>query len=310
MRPIAWILVACLMCSVGRASAQSPKTDANLAARIDAQIDAALRAEKLTPASQADDGTIIRRLTLDLVGRIPTWQEVQTYTKSDAANKREQLVDRLINSPGFARYQAYLFDVMLSEKPGASGKNGSLQSYLQNALAENRGWDQIYRELMLPDEVARKGSGEFLRTKLVDADKLANEVSVSFFGVNVSCAQCHDHPLVKDWTQDHYYGMKSFVARTYDAGGFIGEREVGLVKFTPHKGSERAAKLMFLTGKVTDSPTVREPSKDDQKRDKEQLEQAKKAKTAPAAPSFSARAALVESSLAPAESVYYAKSNA
>ena len=56
----------------------------------------------------------------------------------------------------------------------------------------------------------------FLRGRLTDADKLTSDVSVAFFGVNVSCTQCHNHPNVKDWTQDHLYGMKAFLIRMFD----------------------------------------------------------------------------------------------
>src|SRR5204862_8154405 len=87
-----------------------------------------------------------------------------------------------------------------------------------------------------------------------DLDRLTNEVSVLFFGVNISCAQCHDHPLVHDWKQDHYYGMKSFFARTYEAGQFLAERDVGVVQFKTTKNVTKNASLMFLTGKVVDAP--------------------------------------------------------
>lgn len=278
---------------------------------IDSHIDAKLKADAVTPARQADDHTLVRRLTLDLVGRIPTPQEVDAFVQSKDADKRAKLVDRLMASPGYARYQAIQFDVMLSDRPGGGGKNGSLRDYLTKAIQDNRPWDQVFRDLMLPDEAdpAKKGASEFLRPKLADADKLTSDVSVAFFGVNVSCAQCHDHPNVKDWKQDHFYGMKSFLARTYDANGFVAEREVGLVKFKPTKGPERAAKIMFLTGATVDTDTARELTKDEQKKQKEAEEQAKKdkEKRAPPPPAFSARAKLVEVALRPKESEFFAR---
>src|SRR5438067_10314667 len=118
---------------------------------------------------------------------------------------------------------------------------------------------------MLPDGAGEglDPAGDFLRPRLKDADRLTNDVSVAFFGVNVSCAQCHDHPLVKDWTQDHFYGMKAFLARTFDNGGFLAERGYGVVKYKPTKGPERTARMMFLTGaKVED--TAKEPTPEEQ----------------------------------------------
>ena len=117
-----------------------------------------------------------------------------------------------------------------------------LRDYLTDAVRTNKPWDQLFREVLLPDETdpKLKGAAEFIRARVADADKLANDVSVAFFGVNVSCAQCHNHPLVADWTQDHFYGMKAFLARTFDNGGFLGERGYGTIKYKPTKGPERS----------------------------------------------------------------------
>jgi hypothetical protein len=182
---------------------------------IDRHIDTKLKADGIVAAEPADDYTLVRRLTLDLVGRIPTTQEADAFVQSKDANKRAKLVDRLMALPAYARYQASLFEVMLTEKAG-----GGLREYLTKAIQSNKPWDDMFRDLLLPDEsdAAKKGAGEYLKGRLGDADKLTADVSAAFFGVNVSCAQCHDHPNVKDWKQDHFYGMKAFLARTYDAG--------------------------------------------------------------------------------------------
>jgi hypothetical protein len=140
-----------------------------------------------------------------------------------------------------------------------------------------------------------------------DLDRVTNDVSIAFFGVNVSCAQCHDHPLVADWKQDHFYGMKSFFARTYLAGEQLAERPAGLIKFKPTRGPERQAKMMFLTGAVVKSDTVRELTKEEQKQEKRITEQGKKSKDAPPKPAFSARAKLVELALKPGQSQFFAR---
>src|SRR5262249_3699261 len=132
-----------------------------------------------------------------------------------------------------------------------------------------------------------------------DVDRLTNDVSVLFFGINVSCAQCHDHPLVNAWKQDHYYGMKSFFARSYEAGQFLGEREYAKVEFKTTKNETKTAKLMFLTGKTIDDPPLKlAPAELKTLEDKAKPNKGGGANKGgnttkqPPAPSFSARAAL------------------
>jgi hypothetical protein len=275
---------------------------------IDQQIDAAISEAGVTPADQADDATVIRRLTLDLVGRIPTSGEVDAYTKSTESDKRTKLVDRLIASPGFARHQAAQFDVMVNPDTNMRG-NGAFREYLVASLKENKPWDKLFREVLLPNEgdAKLKGAADFLRNRIADTDKLTNDVSVAFFGVNVSCAQCHNHPLVMSWTQDHFYGMKMFLARTFDNGGFLGERGYGTIKYKPAKGPERTAKMMFLTGAAVEDSGLKEPTAEEMKKEKESLDKAKAAKTPPPAPKYSARGKLVEVALQEANATFFAR---
>ena len=174
---------------------------------VDHYIDQKLKEDNVRPAGPADDATLVRRLTLDLVGRIPTMAETRAYLESNDPAKKTQLVDCLMASPGFVRHLANELDAMLM-----AGSRTGLRDYLQKALAAGRNWDGIYRDLMLPDDKdpIQKGAQEFVRSRVADLDRLTADVSSLFFGVNVSCARCHDHPLVHDWKQDHFFGMKSF----------------------------------------------------------------------------------------------------
>jgi hypothetical protein len=287
-----------------------PPADQPVEQVIDRFIDAGIAAAGVQPAPQADDATLVRRLTLDLVGRVPTAGETDAYVTSAEPDKRAKLTDRLIASPGFARHQAAMFEAMLNPEGDRRGGT-ALREYLTAAMKDGKPWDRIFRELMLPDsaadDVKLKGASEFLRARVNDADRLTNDVSVAFFGVNVSCAQCHDHPLVKDWTQDHFYGMKAFLARTFDNGGFLAERGYGVVKFKPTKGPERTARMMFLTGAKVDD-TATEPGAADQKKEKAELDRAKAAKKAPPRPAFSAREKLVEVALREGNADFFARS--
>jgi hypothetical protein len=271
---------------------------------IDHYIDAGLKEDKIKAAPAADDATLLRRLTLDLNGRIPTSWELDEYLTSKSPDKKIKLVERLMASPAFVRHQALEFTTLLqAEARGKKGvQGGGLRDYLQMAFTENRSWDRIFREIMLPNQSnpKEKGAGEFLKSRVKDLNRVTIDVSSLFFGVNISCAQCHDHPHVMDWKQDHFYGMKSFFARTYEKGGFVGERDQGVVKFIPNKGKEKLAKVMFLSGKVVEAPGQVEVPKEKKKREPP-------AKAPPAPPKFSLRAKLVELALAPEQREFFSR---
>lgn len=305
-----------LTVSLARADALLP-ADRPIPEVVDAYVKAQLAQEGIQPAPQADDDALLRRLTLDLVGRIPTAAEAAEYAGSTDPQKRVRLVDRLLASPGYVRQQATELATLLAFRGDGRRDGGELADYLRQAAAENRSWDRIFRDLLLPEvqKPPHKGTSEFLRLRLRDLDRLTTDVSVLFFGVNVSCAQCHDHPLVPDWKQDHFYGMKSFFSRTFETAGALGEREYGLVKFKTTRGQERPAKLMFLTGKVIDTSTLREPTRaelEQEKKIQKGRRKGKNNKNAPepvslSAPKFSARAQLAEVALQPGQRDFFAR---
>ncbi len=269
----------------------------------------------IKPAPPADDASLIRRLSLDLVGRIPTAVETDAYLAAKEPDRTIKLVERLMASPAFVRHQVNELDAMLTS-PDARRGGGSIRDYLTRALKENRSWDLIFRDLILADEKdpAQKGAGVFLKSRIKDLDRLTTDVSVLFFGVNISCAQCHDHPLVTDWKQDHYYGLKSFFSRTFEAGPFLGERDVGVVQFKTTKAETKTAQLMFLTGKVVDDPGARpltpaeiKALKDAEKKNRRPTK-GKNAGTPPPPPRFSARLALANLAIQPDQREFFAKS--
>lgn len=283
--------------------------DRPISEAVDHYIDATLRHEKVRPAPPCDAATLVRRITLDLAGRIPTATETRTFVESTDPRRTARLVDRLMKSPGFVRHQAAELDTLLM-----AGGAGTLRDYLVRAVGENRSWDTIFRELMLPNQAAKSKNGavDYLRRRIKDTDRLTAEVSSTFFGVNISCAQCHDHPLVEDWKQDHFYGMKAFFDRTILNGNgrdaFLAERGFGVLRFKTTEGVERTARMMFLTGRKAAEPEAsRDASRDEQKHEKERLQGAKKDKAPPTSPHFSARAKLVEMALAPGDRDYFAR---
>lgn len=293
-------------------SAKLLPADRPIEQAVDHYIDAKLKEDAVTPAPTADDAAILRRLTLDLNGRVPTVAEMDEYLKSSDPDKKAKLVDRLLASSSFARHNAQTFFAFMQYNDGQrrkGDKGNPLYDYLLTSFNENRGWDRIFREMMLPDEKDPKmqGANDFLKQRVKDLNRLTIDASNTFFGVNVSCAQCHDHPHVTLWTQDQFYGMKSFFARTVDSGGFIGERDFGTVKYIPNKGTEKVSPILFLTGKKIDAPGMKEPTGEEKKQEQKRLDQGKKAKAPPAPPNYSLRGKLVETALASDQREFFAR---
>lgn len=276
--------------------------DKTIAQAVDHYVSKRLKSENVSPAAMAGENALLRRLALDLAGRIPTWAESQAYLESKEKWKLGNYVDLLLDSGSFARHMVNEFDWFLM------GDRGGMRKYLETAFGDNKPWDKIFKDIILAEGHAeapeQKELAKFLTERVKTQDKLTNDVAVAFFGINVSCAQCHDHPEVPSWKQDHYYGMKSFLSRIYTNGDFISEKEYGQVKFKTTKGVEKTGQLLFLDGTVFEEPESKEPKKEQLEEQKKELQKLAKEKKAPPKPVFSRRAKLVEAALGKQERAF------
>lgn len=284
------------------ASSQDLRPDRPIEAVIDELVEARLQTEGVTPAPVVDDAAFLRRVTLDVAGRVPLAAEVQAFLESSDPAKRVVLVDRLLASPDYAFHQRNEFHALLM--PGRD--DGEWREWLLKVFQENRPWNAVFRQLMLArDDDPEKPAVEFLKSRARDLDDLTNDTSSLFFGVSINCAKCHDHPLVTDWTQDHYFGMASFFNRLYvTKKKFLAERPDGRVRFKTTDGEDKEGRLMFLTGATIDEPKV-ELSEDEKKAREKQEKEDNERDTPPVAPAFSRRAQIVDVALKPDPSGFF-----
>lgn len=290
--------LACLPTNSAWLSAadELPAVDRPIEEVVDTLIDARLAVAGVAAAPGVDDAAFLRRATLDLAGRIPSAHEVETYLASADAGKRAIVVDRLLASPDFAYHLRNEYDVLLMAGKG----NGEWREWLLRTVQDDRRWPQIFREVMLPheDQADLKAAAEFLKSRAANVDDMTNDTSRLFFGVSINCAKCHDHPLVPDWAQDHYYGMASFFNRTYlTQKRFLAEREEGGLKFLTTAGAEKQARLIFLTrGELAEPPPL--VKTDEERKAAEAKQKADNEGATPPAPAaYSRRARLVEVAL-------------
>ncbi|QDU96579.1 hypothetical protein Pla8534_44000 [Lignipirellula cremea] len=234
---------------------------------IDAEINAALQEKKLTPAPRAADAELLRRIYLDVLGRIPTADEATRYLDDASTDKHDRLIDELLAQEEMPAYWRTVLDEWLNgNQMGRDfGQDGFL-TYLEDALKSSKPWDRIARELLTPDlkDENQRRAAYFLALRVrggdndAKIDALTAGVASGLFGVQLQCAKCHDHPFVDQWKQDHYYGLAAFLGRTQEhrleSTPAIKERAEGEVKFVTTEQEEKTAKLMFLDSRVFDEP--------------------------------------------------------
>ncbi len=296
-------LVAFLLAlpALGRGDSQE-----NLSSAIDRLIEARQQAEAVSHTGPIDDYAFARRVTLDLAGRIPTLQELTGFVADTSVDKRRQLVDRLLASPDFAYHLRDSLDILLLARKKT---DEPWRKYLLEAARENRSWDRIFREVMLPERElpGDKRPAAFLHARARDLDAMTNDASVLWFGVNIACAKCHDHPLVPDWEQSHYFALASFFQRTFPTRtGLVSEKFDGKLKFTTTEGEEHQAEFMFLSGTSVSEPETA-LDKDVLKEIGQKIRDAERKEDAPPPPQpeFSPRAELVRLALEPGEHDFF-----
>jgi len=181
--------------------------------KVDALIAAKLEAEKQQPNALAGDEIFVRRVYLDVIGRVPTQAEALAFVESQAPGKRAKLIDQLLASEGYVQnmfnFWADVLRVKNNIAPGGQGNStgGAYIQWLKDSLRENKPYDQMVRELLTADGASYENGaiGYYMRDYNMELDNMAITTQV-FLGTQMVCAQCHDHPFDK-WTQMDYYKM-------------------------------------------------------------------------------------------------------
>lgn len=171
----------------------------------------------LKPNPPATDEVLVRRLYLDIAGRIPTLEETQEFLRSGDPAKRVKLIDRLLGSDGYTSHMFNFWADLLRLTDDVKGKvtAQAYAEYIKRCLKENKPYDLFVHDLMNAEGGAwDNGAIGFYTRDENKLDHLAYAVQV-FLGTSIVCAQCHNHPFDK-WSQMDYYGMAAF---TYGMGG-------------------------------------------------------------------------------------------
>lgn len=201
------------------AAEADPQAVETVAAQVDALFEKSWADKKITPAPRSDDAEFLRRTYLNLAGRIPAVAEAQEFLAETSPAKRGDLVDRLLEGPGYVRHfanvwrSAYLPELMTTANPGLTPER--FDAWIRDHLMRNSPYDRMVRELILMPEPGaqglRAGTVLFYQAKEGKPENAAAGVARSILGVRLECAQCHDHPFAK-WKQEEFWSQAAFFA--------------------------------------------------------------------------------------------------
>lgn len=186
-----------------------------LAVRVDALLQQRRAAAGVELAQPGSDAEFIRRASLDLTGVIPTPAEVLDFLADPAADKRTRLIDRLLASPGYATHLANTWTDMLlppealAERPD---QVAPFTAWLRRRFADNLRYDNLVAELLTTTGGPRGAAALFYTASDLKPEELAASTSRIFLGVQIECAQCHNHPF-DHWCQADFWSYAAFFAR-------------------------------------------------------------------------------------------------
>ena len=237
---------------------------------IDQHIDAALVERNVPTAEPSSDAEFLRRVSLDLTGTIPDSASARKFIESSDPQKRENLIDQMLSSDDFAAHMAVAFDVTLMERrPDNYVTTPEWRSYLAQSFAENKPLNQLIAEILGADGVDEKlrPAAKFYLDRAVEKDVLVRDIGRLFLGIDLQCAQCHDHPDIDDYLHQHYHGLSVFVAgsKTFKQpdGKFVLQevvmREVEFASvFDPETTKKTGPRLLDALMEIPDFPAGEE----------------------------------------------------
>jgi len=196
---------------------------------VDSQINIQLGKLNLSPNETADDATFLRRLRLDLTGRLPAPKELLEFQSTTSLNKRERMIDDLLLSKEFSSFWALRLArwFQLRGSPQEPQAAIAYSNWIQQSLESRTPYNDMVRELLTATGDSHLvGAANFTRT-VADARQHAELVGSVLMGSRIQCANCHNHPFAR-WTQDDYHGLAAIFAR-FDRGRMVSLKTQGAV---------------------------------------------------------------------------------
>jgi hypothetical protein len=204
-----------LLAGLGADVVGEPLTVAEMTRQVDRRILEQLTEQGIEPAPRSSDSEFLRRASLDLTGVIPTVAEVREFLDDPRPDKRTQWIDRLLDSPRHTTHLAITWRRVILPTdfdPAQLGQAAGLQDWLRQQFVRNLRYDRLVAEFLSSTGDQQSGPALFYRALEAKPEKLAAATSRIFLGLQMQCAECHDHPF-DDWTQREFWGYAAFFAQ-------------------------------------------------------------------------------------------------
>lgn len=201
---------------------------------IDELVLVKLESLNIPPSPPAGDAEFLRRAYIDTIGTLPSADETRKFLADTSPDKRDKLIEALLERPEFVDYWTYKWSDLLLVNSGKLSRPAtwSYYNWIRTNVAANTPWDKLVRSLVTAvGSTLENGAANFFVLHQ-DPPKLAETVSMAFLGMSIGCAKCHNHPMEK-WTNDQYYSMANLFSRVR-----VKERsgEGNKVVFAVHEG--------------------------------------------------------------------------
>ena len=182
---------------------------------VDEQVFANLKALGIPPSTVCDDATFLRRVTLDIGGRLPTEEEATAFHASQDAGKRDKVIDDLLRSPDYADFFANKWTALLKNRRDDASdtvSNFAFHAWVRDSFLANKPYDQFVREVLAATGTVIGNPPVAWYKRVKEPKEQIEDVAQLFLGVRMQCAQCHHHPFER-WSQDDYYSLVAFFSQ-------------------------------------------------------------------------------------------------
>ncbi|MHC4876372.1 MAG: DUF1549 domain-containing protein [Planctomycetota bacterium] len=186
---------------------------------IDDLVLAKLQDLHLKPSPFCTDEEFIRRAYLDTIGTLPTVDEVTLFAADPSPQKRDALIDLLLERPEFVDYWTYKWSDVLTVSGNRLRPKGveAYYKWIRNEVEDNTPWDEFVRKIVTSTGSSVENGATNFFALHQDPENMAENVSQAFMGLSIACAKCHNHPLEK-WTNDQYYAFANLFSRVRAKG--------------------------------------------------------------------------------------------